>query len=266
MSVAEKPRKPARSTFPALLGLALVLATVACTHGRSFSSPGGKLPPPRYSAEEIGGMFERPTTVAELLRNLKIAVDGDLVAEPGFGSDANLLKFFNGSAVRHEAVGPTGLDFNQQDAVVSITADNFPQMTVQLRQGLVSIEGANDAAGHVSTHVKRFGYIQMSVAAVPEFTVKAVRGVFGKETEAQIGGEWASDGGVAPRTAKGNLIYRYTEESVHALAPTEQKGVMFVIQLPKPGSQDYSAPFSRAARMVHDTDAIDGLFIYVPGP
>jgi hypothetical protein len=262
MSVAGKPRKPARSTFPALLGLALVLATVACTHGRSFSNPGGNPPAPRYSAEEIGGMFERPTTVAELLRNLEIAVDGDLVAEPGFGSDANLLKFFSGSAVRHEVVGPTGNGFNQQDAIVSITAENFPQMTVQVRQGLVRLEGANDAAGHVI----RFGYIHMSVAAVPEFTAEAVRAVFGKETVAQIGGDWASHGPVPPRTSKGNLIYRYTDESLHALAPSERKEITFVIQLPKPGSPDYADSFSRAGRELHGTDAIDGLFIYVPGP
>jgi hypothetical protein len=48
-------------------------------------------------------MFDRPTNVPQLLRNLEIAVDSDLLAQPGFATDENLLKFFNGSLVSRKA-------------------------------------------------------------------------------------------------------------------------------------------------------------------
>jgi len=244
----------------------LVLVTTACTSGRDRSGgsadPISSLPPPTHSAEQMAGMFERPTTVAALLRNLKVAVDDNLQAEPGFTTDANLLKFFNGSTVRHEQVGVHGYDFNVQNAFVTITDPAFPQMTVEVEQGLVRIVGRSNTP----VRIKRYGAIQMSVAAVPEFTVAAVRAVFGPETVGQIGGDWASDGHFAPRTAKGNLIYRYTDVSVLELSPFEAKQATFVIQSPKRVPHDDTRSSASAWREIYDTDAIDGIYIYVSSP
>src|SRR5690349_20352667 len=84
------------------LGLAMLLCAVACTNGKSKEDrlQGSPPPRPRSSAEEIGAMFEKPTTVGQLLQNLKIAADRHLLSQPGFGTDANLLKFFDGVSVR----------------------------------------------------------------------------------------------------------------------------------------------------------------------
>jgi hypothetical protein len=66
-----------------LLGLGAMLAVCACTHSPRQWHPDESFyalppPPPRYSAAEVGAMFDRPTNAPQLLRNLKIAVDSDL--------------------------------------------------------------------------------------------------------------------------------------------------------------------------------------------
>jgi hypothetical protein len=60
-----------------------MLAVCACTHSpRQWHADESFYalppPPPRYSAAEVGAMFDRPTNAPQLLRNLKIAVDSDL--------------------------------------------------------------------------------------------------------------------------------------------------------------------------------------------
>ena len=130
-----------------VLGLVVMLATVACTHGRSREDSYQPPPPPQYSAEEIGAMFERPTTLAQLLHNVKIGVDRSFLAQPGFGTGANLLKFFDGTAVRREPVDSNIARFDQEDAFVSVDRTHFPQMTVKVRLGLVRLQAAREPLG-----------------------------------------------------------------------------------------------------------------------
>lgn len=57
-----------------------------------------------YSAADISMLYSRPRTLAELLRNLKLALDLNLLLQPAFYSDANLLKFFDGASVTRTTV------------------------------------------------------------------------------------------------------------------------------------------------------------------
>jgi hypothetical protein len=129
------------------------------------------------------------------------------LAQPEFATDENLLKFFNGSQVSRKAIKdlPGAQKFAREDIVVSVTNDYFPQMSVEMQQRLFKHGGYDGPSGHVPVTVRHFGYLHVDVSAVPDFTAGDVRAVFGKESVAQIGGDWATDGGSAPHTAKGNL-------------------------------------------------------------
>jgi hypothetical protein len=260
-----------------LLGLVAMLAVCACTHSPRQWHPDESfyaLPPPptRYSAAEIGAMFDRPTNAPQLLLNLKIAVDSDLLAQPEFVTDENLLKFFNGSVVSRKPLPnvPGGERFAREDIVVGVTNEYFPQMSAEIQRGLYKHVGYDGPSRHVPVTVRHFGYLHVDVAAVPDFTAGAVRAAFGKESVAQIGGDWASDGHPAPRTAKGNLYYSYTDQATEdwllRFAPNERKNVRFVVALPKLGLQQ-GEPHGLERRLtIYDADEIDGIFIYIPEP
>ena len=257
-----------------LLGLTAVLAVCACTHTPSPYRPDDSFrtlppPPPHYSAAEIGAMFDRPTNITQLLRNLKIAVDHDLLAQPEFATDENLLKFFNGSQVSRKAVQdfPGDRKFARHDITVSIANEYFPQMSVHLQQGLFKHGGYDSPSGHVPVTVRHFGDLYVDIGALPDTTAGEVRAVFGKESVAQVGGDWASDGASAPRTSKGNLHYAYsdpaTDEFLLRIAPNERKSARFVVALPMRGSKQALLPRDF---MIYDIDLIIGIYIYDPEP
>ena len=217
-------------------------------------------------------MFDRPTNVQQLLRNLKIAVDRDLLAQPEFATDENLLKFFNGSQVSRKVIAnlPGAENFAREDIVVSVTNEYFPQMSVEIQRGLFKHGGYDGPSGHVPVTVKHYAYLRMDVAAIPDFTAGAVRAVFGKESGTVIGGDWASDGHSAPRTSKGALLYRYTDSATDdwlvRFAPNERKDARFVIGLAEPGSKAAARPFRERARAIYDDDLLAGIYIYIPEP
>ena len=143
-------------------------------------------------------------------------------------------------------------------------------MSVEMQRGLLKHGGYDGPSGHVPVTVKHYGYLRMDVAGVPGITAGAVRAVLGKESVAQIGSDWASEGHPAPRTSKGNLYYTYTDQATDDwllnFAPDERKDVRFVIALPKPGLQD-AGPHGLERRLaIYDADKIAGIFIYTPEP
>jgi hypothetical protein len=260
-----------------LLGMVAMLAVCACTHSPRQWHPDESfytLPPPspRYSAAEIGAMFDRPTNVQQLLHNLKVAVDRDLLTQPEFATNENLLKFFDGSRVSRKPLPnvPGGERFARENIVVSITSESFLRMSVEIQQGLYKRGGYEGPSGRVSVTVKHFGSLQMDVAAIPDFTAAAVRAVFGKESGTVIGGDWASDGHSVPRTSKGALLYHYTDSVADdwlvRFAPNERKDVRFVIGLAEPGSKAAARPFRERDRAIYDDDVLAGIYIYIREP
>ena len=166
-------------------------------------------------------MFDRrPTNVTQLLGNLKIAVDRDLLAQPKFVTDENLLKFFNGSQVSRKAIEdfPGDQKFARQDILVSVANEYFRQMSVDMRQGLFKHGGYDRPSGHVPATVRHFGYLHVDVSAVPDITAGEVRAVFGKESVAQVGGDdWAS-----MKRPKRKLLPRKCPD--RSLVPTKTSG------------------------------------------
>src|SRR6185312_3885768 len=138
------------------------------------------VPRQEYSAEQIRSLFRRPASFGELLRNLKVAVDDDLILQPAFNDDALLETFFAGVAVRREAVPYLTGSYSAEDVHVTIDDARFPKMTAVLRQGQ-HVQLAHDSArGHVPEHLSRSGFIELNVASVPGADVRTVRDVFGQ--------------------------------------------------------------------------------------
>jgi hypothetical protein len=249
-----------------LTAMVAMWIAVGCTHGRgsaSAASDSAPPPPPQYSAGEIGVMFDRPTTAVQLLKNIKMAVDRDLVAEPGLFTDENLLKFFAADTIRREAGQENLKRFDLQETFLTATGAPFSGMSVQVEQGLVR-RGEFDP-GHFAVRgpIRRFGYIHMNVGEGPDITVGDVREVFGRETQWQYGGGWATHGGPVPDTAKGSLYYGTTAE---AFGKDDHKELSFVIKPPAPGSKEHALPPARRDRNIYDADSIVGIFVYVPQP
>jgi hypothetical protein len=147
--VPQVPRAPsAAAGFVAGLACAVLSAVSLCflatpasaqgTPGEAALSDVQLASHTHYSEQEIGAMFDRPTSVEQLARNLKIAAERDLLWQPAFAADANLMKFFNGSAVRRVPVSgsETVLDTDQEDAFVTVNTEYFPRMTIRVREGL----------------------------------------------------------------------------------------------------------------------------------
>jgi len=65
-----------------------------------YTAPTGPAP----SAGEISAMFRPPSTGVDLLQNLKVALDRDVLLEPGFYDEANLRNFFNQSRVKWQTL------------------------------------------------------------------------------------------------------------------------------------------------------------------
>jgi hypothetical protein len=252
------PRLAPVATVRAWLLTLIVLAAVACAYRQS--SPEVQAPPPRYTAAEIGGMFERPGTVTELLENLKIATDRDLVAEPGFATKTNLLKFFDGRRITRQAVGPAGVHVNQMDALLTADKEHFPGMSAQIRQGL------NRSPPHDSETpgaIKRFGSIRMDVSGIPAFTVGVVRQVFGKETLTLRDTNWATEGHDVPETKRGSLFYGDPADADFLVASYKRKTVTFFVKL---SQQDRVTPPYKRDSTISDSHEIARIFIYDPAP
>jgi hypothetical protein len=147
----------------------LSLTAGMCTQDRRLGpSATSATPEPsneRYSSEQMDRLFERPSDVAQLLHNLKIAVDRDLLLQPAFDDDALLMKVFAGSAI--ERTTSKG-SVDGRDVSIRIDDPHFPRMTVALSLG----RGADPRA-----------LVEINVAAIPTFDICAVRDVFGLGAE-----------------------------------------------------------------------------------
>lgn len=227
-------------TFPRWFVLRLAVALlggVACAQDKPNILESASLPHvPRqeYTAKEMATMFGRPTNVVELLRNLKAAMDRDLILQPSFNDDTLLRKFFAGSSVRREPVSNIS-PYVAEDVFITIDDPHFPKMTVRLRQGH-HVQSAHDSgAGRIPEHSVRTAFIEMNVASVPGFNVSAVRDVFGQGTAGIDSGE-GTDGFRYTPTRKGGVFYDYVNgKSSDAPSPFmrkySQKNAIFNVKL-----------------------------------
>ena len=256
------------------LSIPLVLEVAACAH---VDNPPGPPPPrysaahavrqsepplPRYSAEKVAALFERPDSAAGLLKNLRIAVDADLIGEPGFGTDESLLKFFGGATLRRETV-PDGIGrrLHQQNTFVTVDEAHSAAQSIKVTQGL---DRLSDQPGGACERVRRFGTIRMSFAGSSGLTAGMVRAMFGQETLIFQPYNW-TEGTVAVPIEKGALFYGNPDDADFMVASLERKTITFFVKM----TDEYRAlpPYRRGPKaQVLDTDQIDGIVIYDPEP
>ncbi len=174
-----------------LVSLSLMTATQGESKGSQAAAPArdpscGPLEPSQdnTATARIGSLFEHSTSISMLLQNLKIAYDRKLLLATEFYDEDNLLKFFGSArvtSVGHGQALPRGVT----DVVIELAGGNRVLNQMHVSLGLVcSLEPEyRSAGGLIPAHTSRAGRANLAVAALPGLTVRAVRGVFGKESK-----------------------------------------------------------------------------------
>jgi hypothetical protein len=191
------------------------------------------------SAGDISALFDRPSNVAQLLYNLKVAIDRRLLVQPAFDNDVVLMKVFAGSAIERLPPNPVLLDHALS---IKIDDPHFPGMTVSL--------SLPESAG-------RDARVRMNVAAVPGFDLCAVRDVFGLNAQVIRDSGISAHGIVYDRHDKGSVHYNsappwFANQPSHARPSDTQ--LSFAIKLENT-QQDFPATW------IQNRDAVDSVLI-----
>ena len=207
-------------------GLMLMRHLTALMVGASLSLSAGAASRIRhYTKSEIAAAITLPATPEQLLQNLKAAWSHDLLVEPSFYDDPNLLKFFNATKVAWEQESNPGKAPDFGNGRVTINTLVFPKMTVELIRG-THIDNGRAAA--------LSGFMKIDVEAIPGITVGLVREVFGEESEDKLDFGIDTDAhGHAPTTA-GSLLYEKYDKEIKT-APYQEYWASFVVKKTKPG-------------------------------
>jgi hypothetical protein len=213
-------------------------------------------------------MFERPSTDEQLLRNLKIAFDKALIAEPAFATDAILLKLFAGNSVRRKPEPPAGNRFDEMEIVVSVEDAHLPRMAVRLQQGLSKVDQAGQATFSDPVRIIRFGRLDVDFPAGGRATVATVYEVFGKENQVILGSEPVSEsGGIPARPSKGHLFYGDPRDADFAQTSLVRgRAVFFLDPAKPPRSLHDNASWAQLSNTLFETDTIAHIFFYIPAP
>jgi hypothetical protein len=246
--------------------LALVIGLASITLAQAKSPPSA--PPPRYSAGQIGEMFERPATDEQLLRNLKVAFDKGLIAEPAFAANANLLRIFAGLSVSRKPQPPVGNRVDEMSIVVTVDDSHLPRMTVTLSQWLGKFDEAGKAAFGPPARIIRVGHLDIDFPARGRATVADVRRVFDKETQAILANEWVSESDTDPvRPSKGYLFYGDPRDAQFVQAALDRKRAVFFLDTPDPKRPPHAKmSLLEWAHTILETDTVAHLSLYVPVP
>ena len=123
----------------------LILLVLGCVLYASCGLGLAQAPPPGQSKDnvtapkkgdlvpkEVLAMISRPATVTDLLRNIKFALDHDLLLQKDFYSEENLERFFNTSKIewsKNEAATKIGM---------FVALDDLPhKSTYELHQAVI---------------------------------------------------------------------------------------------------------------------------------
>jgi hypothetical protein len=174
-----------------------------------------------YTVREIKGMFRRPKSTEQLLRNLKLAYDHNLLAQPAFFQEDVLKQFFDGTAI----------SWSNSGQVVELDDRIFPGMTIRVHHTEIPI-----AAGpHVPAHFESHNYIEVETGSTEVISVGQINDIFGDQFHEQLDLGEDPDGHSHIPTTKGSLQY-----SMEIRGPgTEDfnvRGALFVV------TKDLAAP------------------------
>jgi len=188
-----------------------------------------------YSPSQLAELFERPRTMVELLKNLKLAVDRDWLTHPEFFDERVLPKLLNATTVtwkpnplRKNVVSRTG-------NVLFAAGSSFAAMTVsvesnELHYARVAASATSPEQPAHSTHV---GFLKLNMEKMPDISVPAVVAVFGTPIDSRADTGEATDGVWVTPTSKGSLIYDYSRR-VFPPAVLEHNLTTFVLKRPDP--------------------------------
>ena len=112
-------------------------------------------------------MFDRPLDIQHLLRNIKLAMDKDLLLQPGFFTDANLLKFFNGTRMKWSTPSPHMEGMTWRRFEVTTDRRVFPKVTVELLRSCELIPAYTSASGAVPARITAVASVDLPVDDVP---------------------------------------------------------------------------------------------------
>ena len=181
-------------------------------------------------------MFDRPKDIEHLLRNLKLAMVKDLLLQPGFYSDENLLKFFNGAQVTWSTPTPHMNNMTWKLFKVAIDRNVFPEMTVELLRSCKLTPAYASSSGPVPARISAAASVEIPVDAVPGFTVNVVRSVLGAESTTAIDNGQGTDGGHYTPESKGSLVYEDTAKETYAQSQIERSSITFFVKLDSPAA------------------------------
>jgi len=209
-----------------------------------------------YSAQEIDAMLDRPTDFKHLLRNLKLAMDKDLLLQPGFYTDANLLKFFNGTRVTWSTPSPHMKNMTWRRFEVVADRRVLPGTTVDLLRSCDLRPAFTGASGLVPAHIATIAVVDIPVGDVPGFTVDVVRSVFGDNGSSFVDSGAGTDGGRYVPTSKGSLTYDDGVKERSAKSNVERSSVKFFVKLDSPtalagGARSWEIDHDNQIKSIH---------------
>jgi hypothetical protein len=140
-------------------------------------------PQDKTAIARIASLFGRPTSLAGLLQNFKIAYDRKLLLVPEFYDEGNLLKFFGSARVVSTGHRQPEMPGNA-DRVIELAGGDkaLGRWTVSLMFSCLPQPEYDSPTGVVPAHTRRLGGATVTVAAAPDLTVNRVRAVLGRES------------------------------------------------------------------------------------
>jgi hypothetical protein len=162
------------SPFSVLLATTILVAATTPTSGGDVQAPllAGQVAPAADTAEkEMLAKIRNPTTLIELLQNIKLALEGDLLLHEEFYADENLKRFFDTSEIKWAGSGRGRL--GQLAAL-----DDYP---VYPRRYINLLPNLGNQDGQPNTSRKSRAGINMLGGA--SFPIDAVLRVFGSKME-----------------------------------------------------------------------------------
>ena len=181
----------------------------------AFSPPSES--PKEYSAGEIGAMFERPTTVHQLLQNLKFAMDRDLLLQRAFYEDQNLLKFFNGSAVTWQKPDPIDpSDKHKHRGEITLSRAVFPGAVANVIDNRwQDSRYVASTKTYVPGRHRVVGTILLKVEDTTRFTAHEVTDVFGDPSWKEFDIGLLTHGYTQAPIDKGKFVYEIRWDASH---------------------------------------------------
>jgi hypothetical protein len=250
-----------------LLGLTLGLAVRRGCARDIFNKATHLAVPPRriLTGEEIGALFERPQTVAQLVRNLKIASDADLLLQPAFAEAANLMKFFNGTAVsRVPATSPADEPYKEVvTSIVTVDQTVFPGMQAKVEQGRRGPSGLFPRFAKAPPNAPTYGIMDVLVAQLQAFDVGLVRATFGPATKMHLKTDELPHGLSIYGNVKGIIDYNIYDTDPEGRSYDDKGLHLSISPVTNASDRESGSHPSSQSRSIVDSDRIETFREYV---